>query len=64
MYQITNQKTPPMRDVRRGLPASISRVVNKALQKQPAKRYASGADMALAIRKCRSQLKGGWRKTA
>jgi serine/threonine-protein kinase len=64
MYQIANQKTPSLRTYRRGLPVCISRLLNRALQKAPAKRFSNGADMALAIRKCRAQLKGGRRKTA
>jgi hypothetical protein len=42
----------------------ISRLLNRALQKAPVKRFSNGADMAVAIRKCRAQFKGGRRKTA
>jgi serine/threonine-protein kinase len=64
MYQIANQKTPALRKYRRGLPVCVSRLVNRALQKAPAKRFTSGAEMALAVRKCRAQFKGGRRKSA
>ena len=64
MYQIANAKTPPLRKARQGLPASVTRLVMRALQKDPGKRFVSGADMATAIRKCRAQLRGGRRKTA
>jgi len=64
MYQIANQKTPSLRQYRRGLPVCISRLLNRSLQKAPAKRFVGGAEMALAIRKCRAQFKGGRRKTA
>jgi len=64
MYQIANQKTPPVRKLRSDLPISISRLINKALQKNAASRFDSGAAMANAIRKCRSQFRGGRRKTA
>jgi len=64
MYQIANAKIPPLRKARRGLPVSVSRLVMRALQKEPGKRFASGAQMAVAIRKCRAQLRGGRRKTA
>jgi serine/threonine-protein kinase len=64
MYQIANAKTPPLRKARQGLPASVTRLVMRALQKDPGKRFVSGADMAAAIRKCRAQLRGGRRKTA
>jgi serine/threonine-protein kinase len=64
MYQIANQKTPAMRKFRPGLPVCVNRLVMKALQKDPAKRFASGGVMAEAIRKCRAQFRGGRRKTA
>jgi serine/threonine-protein kinase len=64
MYQIANQKTPPVRKLRSDLPVSISRLINKTLQKNAASRFDSGAAMANAIRKCRSQFRGGRRKTA
>lgn len=64
MYQIANQKTPAMRKFRPSLPVCVNRLVMKALQKDPAKRFASGEVMAVAIRKCRAQFRGGRRKTA
>jgi serine/threonine-protein kinase len=64
MYQIANRKTPAMRKFRPGLPICVNRLVMKALQKDPAKRFASGEAMAVAVRKCRAQLRGGRRKTA
>ena len=64
MYQIANQKTPPVRKVRSSLPVSVSRLINKTLQKNPAGRFDSGEAMANAIRKCRAQFRGGRRKTA
>ncbi len=64
MYQIANAKTSPLRKARRGLPVSVTRLVMRALQKDPSRRFASGAEMAKAIRKCRGQLRGGRRKTA
>ena len=64
MYQIANRKMPPLRKQRSGLPANVSRMVNKTLHKDPARRFANGTEMAVAIRKCRLQFKGGRRKTA
>jgi len=64
MYQIANRKMPPLRKQRSGLPANVSRLVSKALHKDPSRRFANGAEMAVAIRKCRLQFKGGRRKTA
>lgn len=51
-YRITQEKHANLGRVRRGLPACASRIVNKALQKDPGDRYASGADMAAALRRC------------
>ncbi|VAW78128.1 Serine/threonine protein kinase PrkC, regulator of stationary phase [hydrothermal vent metagenome] len=64
MYRITNQKMPPLRKLRSGLPGCAGRMVGRALHKTSGKRFASGADMAIAIRKCRAQCRGGRRKTA
>lgn len=64
MYQIANAKTPALRKTRRGLPVSVIRLVTRALHKEPGKRFAGGTEMAAALRKCRSQLRGGRRKTA
>lgn len=50
-YKITNEKHRPIKELRKDLPSSASRIVNKALQKDPQKRYASGADMANAIQR-------------
>ena len=64
MYRITNQKMPPLRKYRSGLPSCVSRMIGRAMHKVPGKRFASGADMAVSIRKCRAQFRGGRRKTA
>jgi serine/threonine-protein kinase len=64
MYQIANQKTPAVRKLRRGLPLCVARLTGKALQKEPARRFVNGEAMAIAIRNCRAQFKGGRRKTA
>ena len=50
-YKITNEKFRPIREVRTDLPASATRIVNKALQKNPEKRYASGAEMVAALKR-------------
>jgi len=64
MYQIANRKTPAMRQFRTGLPVCVNRLVMKALQKDPAKRFASGEVMAAAVRKCGAQFRAGRRQTA
>jgi len=50
-YRITNEKFPPIREVRADLPSSATRIVNKALQKKPEKRYATGAEMVAALKR-------------
>jgi len=50
-YKITNEKHKAIRDVRPDLPASATRIINKALQKNKQKRFLNGAEMAAAIKK-------------
>ncbi|GMQ88089.1 MAG: hypothetical protein BMS9Abin08_1312 [Gammaproteobacteria bacterium] len=64
MYQIANCKISPLRKQRSGLPMNVSRMVSRALHKDPTRRFTDGMEMAVAIRKCRLQFKGGRRKTA
>jgi len=50
-YKITNEKFTPVREVRPDLPASATRIINKAMQKSPDKRYATGAEMMRALKR-------------
>ncbi|MDT8452632.1 MAG: serine/threonine-protein kinase [Gammaproteobacteria bacterium] len=50
-YKIANEKHTPVKDLRMDLPASATRIINKALQKDPEKRYASGRAMVTALRR-------------
>ena len=50
-YQIVNAKFKSVRSIRPELPSSAVRIINKAMHKEPAKRYESGAEMAEAVRK-------------
>jgi len=50
-YKITNEKFTPVRELRPELPASATRIINKAMQKKPEKRYATGADMVKALKR-------------
>jgi serine/threonine protein kinase len=48
-YRIANEKHKPIKAVRSDLPSSATRIINKALQKNPDKRFATGAEMAKAL---------------
>jgi predicted Ser/Thr protein kinase len=50
-YKITNEHFVPIREVRPDLPASATRIINKAMQKEPDKRYASGAEMVKVLKR-------------
>ncbi|MCL6415537.1 serine/threonine protein kinase [Aestuariirhabdus sp. Z084] len=50
-YQIINGKYKSVRTHRSELPASATRIVNKALQKDASKRYQDASEMAEALRK-------------
>jgi CHASE2 domain-containing sensor protein/tRNA A-37 threonylcarbamoyl transferase component Bud32 len=63
MYKIANDKPQPIRKLRRELPACVTRFINKALDKDPARRYAGGASMAEAIKRCAEQSGVGYRRS-
>jgi len=46
IYQITQYDPPPPSALRREVPASLDRIVRRAMQKEAAKRYASGDEFA------------------
>lgn len=50
-YKIAHDKYRPVKELRPDLPASATRIINKALQKLPEKRYASCAEMVKALRR-------------
>ena len=50
-YKIAHDKYRPVKSLRPDLPASATRIINKALQKQPEKRYVSCADMVRALQR-------------
>lgn len=56
MYQITNKKHTDITRVRDDLPACVRTLTDKALQKDPGKRYQTGAEMREAIERCRAKL--------
>jgi len=51
-YKITNDKHKSIRRVRPELPPCLSRVINRALEKNPKQRFSSGSAMAEALRRC------------
>ena len=57
-HKICNEKQIDVRKIRAEIPACLSRVINKALQKNKEDRYKSGAQMARALRLCRSKAAG------
>jgi len=52
MYQITNEKHPDINKIREDLPKCIRQIIDKALQKDPNKRYQTGAEFKEAVDKC------------
>jgi eukaryotic-like serine/threonine-protein kinase len=49
MRAIVHDEPAPLREVRPGLPAGVAGIVSRALQKDPAKRYQSAAEMQNAL---------------
>ncbi len=55
-YKIANEKHRPIRDLCPDLPKGLTRLINKALQKDPAKRFTSGKEMKQALVKILQEL--------
>jgi eukaryotic-like serine/threonine-protein kinase len=53
MYKIANEEHPKPSKLRKGIPACVTRIINKCMQKVPDKRYQSGAELAAALERCR-----------
>ena len=56
MYQITNKKHTDITKAREDLPPCVRTITDKALQKDPGKRYQTGSEMREAIERCRAKL--------
>jgi len=56
MYKIANDEHTPLHAVRPELPPQLAHVINTALMKDPADRYANGLEMAHDIRECLQHL--------
>ena len=52
MTKITTEDPVPVSNRRPGVPPSVDAVLSKALAKRPEKRFASGAEMSVALRNC------------
>ncbi|HUG03981.1 MAG TPA: serine/threonine-protein kinase [Steroidobacteraceae bacterium] len=52
MQKISAEPHPPLSVVRPDLPAALSAVIDRALEKDPDMRYRTGAEMAQALRDC------------
>lgn len=50
MFVIANEPHKPVGSIRAGVPEAVGAIVDKALAKDPASRYADGAEMARAMR--------------
>ena len=57
MYNIANEKHPDIRRYRSDLPNCVMNVVNKALQKEAAARYAGGRQMAASMKRCEEHIR-------
>ncbi len=51
-YKIVNDKHPDILEVRQDLPTCVKSIINKALQKEPDKRYQTGGTMRRALLRC------------
>lgn len=58
MFRIANEPHTDIRKVRPDLPRCLVTIINKSLAKRNEDRYASGAEMAEALRQCASKLQG------
>jgi serine/threonine-protein kinase len=52
MTKITTEDPTPVSNRRPGIPPSVDSVLFRALAKRPEHRFASGAEMAIALRNC------------
>jgi serine/threonine-protein kinase len=59
MQQIAESPHPPLRAFRPDLPACVESLIDRALAKDPAGRYDTGAQMAAALEDCRTRIPSG-----
>jgi serine/threonine-protein kinase len=58
MYRISTEAPTDIRSVRADIPSCLAAIIDKSLAKDNESRYASGAEMAEALRQCASKLQG------
>jgi serine/threonine-protein kinase len=58
IYEITNAPQRPIRDLNRNIPECVAAVVNRGLEKDPARRYQRAKEMADDLRKCLVTMSG------
>ena len=56
MEKIATSPHPPLSAIRPDLPASVGEIIDRALEKDPERRYAGAGDMARALRACALKL--------
>lgn len=56
MYKITNEAPRDILKLRPALPICVKAVISKSLQKDPDKRYQTGSEFAVAIKRCQQQI--------
>ncbi|MEW9897309.1 serine/threonine-protein kinase [Chitinivorax sp. PXF-14] len=56
MYSIANERHRDISELRPELPRPLCRLIDRALDKAPDKRFQTGAEFALAIQQCREKL--------
>jgi serine/threonine-protein kinase len=59
MQKIANDPAPPLRTIRPDLPDCVQQTLDRALEKDPARRFTNGAEMAIALRECVRQIPPG-----
>jgi eukaryotic-like serine/threonine-protein kinase len=58
-FKIITENARPIHELRPELPVALERIVNKAMTKDPAERYATALEMADELTAVRSKLSGG-----
>jgi serine/threonine-protein kinase len=56
MDKILNEEHTPIGAVRNDVPACVDEIIRKTMAKDPAERFQSGREMALALRECAKQF--------